>query len=113
MNDSVAFKAEGCLTRFAGQPQPAKSGNFPPPSCARRIDLSSSRCILYSAQLSCRRAVQNSVCGVPRPFRLDFSTEERMVKAFCWASVRASPLSEVVSGLLRHQSLVYDPSSKA
>ena len=46
MIDGAALETEGRLTRIVGQPlpPPAKSGDSPPSSCARRVDLSSSRC---------------------------------------------------------------------
>ena len=46
MIDGAALETEGRLTRIVGQPlpAPAKSGDSPPSSCARRVDLSSSRC---------------------------------------------------------------------
>ena len=48
MIDGAPLKTEGGLTRIAVQtlplPSPAKSGDFSPPSWARCVDLSSSRC---------------------------------------------------------------------
>ncbi|CAA9258695.1 MAG: hypothetical protein AVDCRST_MAG93-2087 [uncultured Chloroflexia bacterium] len=59
MIDGAALTMGGGLTRFAEQslPVPAKSGDFLPPSCARRVDLSSSRCCFEF----CKALTQGSV----------------------------------------------------